>query len=480
VLGWSGGRVVGWSGGRTIPPPLCFIVERVFVDELRGAVETVRTWVAGADPASADGEQAALAVSICCELERLAGAGKVLFARRVEETGAYTASGHRSCAEWLGSVAGERPSKAYRRLQTARRMAEMPKLEQAVVSGEVSGDQADVIAAASALDRGAVGKLLEAARRSSFRELDEKAANVRQAALSAQSQAEQRARVHRGRHLRYWHQDTGGVKGSFFFTDDAWGRCLSVLEPVAEKSFAAARQSGEHESREAYLADAFVTCCIRGGRGGNGGRSGRGGNGGADAEDPLPPATVHVHIDAAALRRGRTQGDECCEIAGVGQVPVATARSLLGDAFVELLVRDGTDVLTITGKNRNIPARLHAAVTARDRHCRWPGCRGSVGLQIHHWGFDYRSGGKTHISNLVTLCKFHHDRCTYHGWRVEADPDSNEFRGIEPEAAPSDELAGRRRRLAGLRADARRSGQPTRATSLSPTPPKGGRRPVRC
>jgi hypothetical protein len=441
----------------------------MLLSELKNTVHSVRTLVAEADPSAVDGAEAASMVSLFCDLERLAGAGKLLFARRVEATRAFAASGHRNSAEWLGSLAGERASKAKCRLETARRMARIPELENAVVHGEISGDQAEVIASAVALDPHATAGLLAAAHGESFRVLDEKATKVRQAALSEQGQAEQRARVHRNRYIRACRRDTGGVAGSFFVTEDAWGRVMSYLEPEAEASFAAARASGDHESREAYLADALVTLCTRGGSGGD------------SSNSSTPPATVHVHVDAAALRRGRTEGDECCEVAGVGAVPVATARSLLGDAFVELLVRDGSDVLTITGKGRTIPVRLRSAVRARDRHCRWPGCRGTLGLQIHHWDFDYRRGGATHISNLVMLCKFHHDRCTYHGWRVEADPaGTGEFFGVEPDEAVSEEFGDRKRRLATLRAKARRSRKATRPMTISETASDPGRQPARC
>ncbi len=48
-----------------------------------------------------------------------------------------------------------------------------------------------------------------------------------------------------------------------------------------------------------------------------------------------------LRVDAEALRRGRVQGAELCEIAGVGPVPVSVARDLLGDAVLKLVITPG-------------------------------------------------------------------------------------------------------------------------------------------
>jgi hypothetical protein len=56
---------------------------------------------------------------------------------------------------------------------------------------------------------------------------------------------------------------------------------------------------------------------------------------------------VNVFVDHAALVRGHTATGEVCEIAGVGPIPVATARALAIDAYLRVLVTDGTDITAV-------------------------------------------------------------------------------------------------------------------------------------
>jgi hypothetical protein len=60
------------------------------------------------------------------------------------------------------------------------------------------------------------------------------------------------------------------------------------------------------------------------------------------AEGPCKPVEVRVTVDSAALARGHTEPGERCEIDRVGPVPVATARSLLDNGRVSVLVREAT------------------------------------------------------------------------------------------------------------------------------------------
>jgi hypothetical protein len=76
--------------------------------------------------------------------------------------------------------------------------------------------------------------------------------------------------------------------------------------------------------------------------------------------------------------------------------------------------------------DRSIPPALRRALAARDMGCVFPGCnhkRYVDGHNIGHWAH----GGATWLSNLVTLCRFHHrsvhdgglrmERCNDGAWR---------------------------------------------------------------
>jgi 5-methylcytosine-specific restriction endonuclease McrA len=115
---------------------------------------------------------------------------------------------------------------------------------------------------------------------------------------------------------------------------------------------------------------------------------------------------------------------ERCEIPGVGPVPVEYARSLLGEALVELLVARGTDVTTVYSAGRHIPRRVRSALLLRDPRCVVPGCDARLGLENDHWVTDFAKGGLTALDNLARLCRRHHRDRTHHGFTLGRDGDT--------------------------------------------------------
>ncbi len=74
-------------------------------------------------------------------------------------------------------------------------------------------------------------------------------------------------------------------------------------------------------------------------------------------------------------------------------------------------------------KTRTIPPAIRRALNSRDKGCRFPGCsfkRYVDGHHVKHWA----QGGETKLSNLVTLCRFHH-RLVHEG-QVD-DPDARRW-----------------------------------------------------
>ncbi|WP_019873539.1 HNH endonuclease signature motif containing protein [Sporichthya polymorpha] len=67
------------------------------------------------------------------------------------------------------------------------------------------------------------------------------------------------------------------------------------------------------------------------------------------------------------------------------------------------------------------PARLKRAVRARDRHCRFPGCRVPADrCELDHT-IAFEIGGRTVYFNLSALCKFHHRIKHMPGWTCSQD-----------------------------------------------------------
>jgi hypothetical protein len=130
---------------------------------------------------------------------------------------------------------------------------------------------------------------------------------------------------------------------------------------------------------------------------------------------------VIVRIDYDALRRGWAEGDEVCEIDGLGPVPVAAARALLDDAFVAAVLTKGTDIRKVVHLGRRPTALQQTALQWRDPTCAVDGCPNRLGLEIDHntgWCHTHT----TELDDLAPLCHHHHWLKTYEGWRLEPGP----------------------------------------------------------
>ena len=71
-----------------------------------------------------------------------------------------------------------------------------------------------------------------------------------------------------------------------------------------------------------------------------------------------------------------------------------------------------------------IPAHLRRAVTARDRHCAFPGChQPPAACHVHHLR-PRAAGGPTTLANCLLLCSFHHLIAVHRwGWSLALNAD---------------------------------------------------------
>ena len=129
-----------------------------------------------------------------------------------------------------------------------------------------------------------------------------------------------------------------------------------------------------------------------------------------------------IIINAESLRRGTTQGDELCEIDGIGPVSVAAATELLSEGGFQYLVKEGFDIKTVTKSTRVVQHCIDMALVVRDRVCARPGCGNRLGLERDHWQVDFGQDGPTELDNLVRLCPECHRLKTDGGWRLEGRP----------------------------------------------------------
>jgi hypothetical protein len=149
---------------------------------------------------------------------------------------------------------------------------------------------------------------------------------------------------------------------------------------------------------------------------------------------------VHLRVDLAALRRGSLEGDECCEIPGVGPVPLETARSVLGDAILRLVITKGKDIASVTNLGRSVPDAVNTALIARDETCVVPGCDVRDGLERDHRIIPFVEGGEAALWNMARLCSHHHYLRHHKGFRLEGGPGA--WLWLPPEKPPPRDTDG--------------------------------------
>lgn len=128
---------------------------------------------------------------------------------------------------------------------------------------------------------------------------------------------------------------------------------------------------------------------------------------------------VVLHVDAETLRE-QTAGR--CHLEHGPSLPVETARRLACDASLVPLVEDENGApLNVGRKTRSIPPAIRRALNARDAGCCFPGCTYRRYLDAHHIE-HWADGGETKLTNLVTLCRWHHRLVHEGGVLVEPGP----------------------------------------------------------
>jgi hypothetical protein len=363
--------------------------------QVLGELERISTRL---DPGVLEGERAAELFDDAARAERLCTAIKSRLARRVEETKVWRGSGHRSAAHWVAETTGETVGAAARTLQTARALDQLPETTAAFRSGELSETQAAEIAGAAGADPAAEAALLETAAETSVKGLRDRCRQVRAGAEADDREWARRLHVERKAHE--WTDPDGAYCLTARMAPDAGARFSSAWKAHTDRIFCDARRAGRREPRAAYAADALVALA---------------------SEGPCKPVEVRVTVDSAALARGHTAAVERCEIERVGPVPVTTARALLDDASVAVMVRDGDDVTAVSSPKRTIPAKLRRALEARYPTCGVKGCANDQFLEVDHV-VPIAEHGETNILNTWRICSHHHDLKTYGDWRVVGEP----------------------------------------------------------
>jgi len=136
------------------------------------------------------------------------------------------------------------------------------------------------------------------------------------------------------------------------------------------------------------------------------------------------PITISVAIDLPTLM-GLAENPG--QLAGYGAIPASVARRLAADGNWQRFVSDPTtgNLLDFGREKYTPPQELIDYLLARDRVCRFPGCRRTGQSSDIDHAQSWETGGETNPANLGLLCRRHHRMKTHGGWSIESNPDGS-------------------------------------------------------
>jgi hypothetical protein len=385
------------------------------------AAETA-CWAAAAAVEDPDDIPASQAVVLYQTLERCSravAAAKTLLAKRVEASRQWQTKGHSSAAEHLAAISGRSLGAARSELETSNALDDLPATKQALLGGAVSETQGQIIANAAKANPHAERDLIKKASKVNHQGLRDEARKAKAAAdidpEARHRRIQSERRLSRNTDLEgVWHLHANGtvVDGSVI---------SSELDRLTDEIFATNRADGVRECRDAYAFDALTEMARR-----SAGLRHRVPPS-ADAIDDrkkrklaTPQHLALLRLDVAALWRGYVEGDELCEITGLGPVPVETAKTLLGDAVLKLVITNGVDVLNVTSLTRGPTQAMRYARLWTNPMCCVEGCTRMRVEHDHRWGAEYKDTRHTRLDELDGVCPHHHDLHTREGWALVA------------------------------------------------------------
>jgi hypothetical protein len=114
-------------------------------------------------------------------------------------------------------------------------------------------------------------------------------------------------------------------------------------------------------------------------------------------------------------------------LSGYGAIPASVARELAADGKWRRFITDPhTGALLDYGRESYEPPQALADfLTARDRVCRFPGCRQPARTADIDHAIPWESGGVTSAENMGLLCRRHHRMKTTGGWKLESFEDGS-------------------------------------------------------
>lgn len=352
---------------------------------------------------------------------RLRMAEWLAFVAEFDRRGGAHRRGFCSTAEWLAFECKLDGRTARDYVRVARRLQQMPKVEEAFGECRLSYSQVRALSRASETEDEV--ELLRVALTSTTRQLEQHVRQLRSAA-SADLDVANCGRARRFvRHL--WDED-----GSLHF----FGRLpadggAAFVEAIEARAAVIHGEDGDpccsadlpRPPIGARRADALVELIAGGG----------------------VQTHIVLHADPAALACTATgdepRAGEALFLRDGPAIPSELARRLACDAMISV------DGLNLGRTTRTIsPAQRRALEARAGRVCAMPGCNRTHGLEGHHIK-PWSHGGRTDLDNLALFCRYHHLLFHDDGWSLRRrhdgslsikDPSRRELYQLPSRASP--------------------------------------------
>ena len=143
-----------------------------------------------------------------------------------------------------------------------------------------------------------------------------------------------------------------------------------------------------------------------------------------EAKSHRRSVSVNVTIDLPTLLGLKENPGQ---LAGYGVLPAQIMRALAGEGKWRRFITDpNTGTLLDYGRDSYQPPQdLVDYLIARDRTCRFPGCRQSAARGDIDHAEAWEDGGETSAANLGALCRRHHRMKTHGGWKLTSNEDGS-------------------------------------------------------
>ncbi|MBV9953397.1 MAG: DUF222 domain-containing protein, partial [Acidimicrobiia bacterium] len=287
-------------------------------------------------------------------------AERSIVALKLELASRFAENHGAKAADDLARKSGTSKGKAKGTLDTAKKLKDQPEVEDAVRNGELSEEQASLIADAADVNPSAAGDLVKKAKNGSINDLKQECSRAKAAADPDEEATH--ARIHRNRSFRTGTNADPAFWGSIFGTTADGSDFMAHFQPFRERLFQRNRKAGIYLTSEQLDFDALMEMARVA-------YQNLTGTPASDSDEAIPmppppkaPKNVYVVVNFDAMVDRAEPGEETAYIAGFGPVPISVVREVMNDAFLVGVVMQGTEVAKIKRFGRRFGPEIRDAL----------------------------------------------------------------------------------------------------------------------